>query len=178
MLYYTVSPGDTLSQIAQNHHVSLSSVESANKQIPDYNLIYVGEKILIPVGGSYDQWRPQTDSDVPSPSSQSQSSSSQSQASASQSSTDSNTPAPAAGSSDIPSWATCIVERESGGNPQAQNPSSSASGLFQDLSSTWDNYDGYSSAGQAPASVQIQFNQQLEQESGLSPWAADGCPGT
>lgn len=73
--------------------------------------------------------------------------------------------------------ASCIVERESGGNPTAQNPGSTASGLFQDLDSTWADYDGYARAMDAPASVQIEFNQKLA-SGGLSPWAADGCPGT
>lgn len=74
--------------------------------------------------------------------------------------------------------AACIVSRESGGNATAQNPYSSASGLFQDLSTTWNNYDGYPAAKDAPVSVQIQFNQRLAATAGLSPWAADGCPGT
>ncbi len=74
--------------------------------------------------------------------------------------------------------AACNVAAESGGNPTAQNPGSSASGLFQDLSTTWNNYDGYSEAKYAPVSVQIAFNQHLAATAGLSQWAADGCPGT
>lgn len=35
-------------------------------------------------------------------------------------------------------WALAIVDCESGGNPYAKNPRSSASGLFQQLASYWD----------------------------------------
>lgn len=35
-----------------------------------------------------------------------------------------------------------LVQRESSWNPQADNPNSSAFGLFQFLDSTWDNYGG------------------------------------
>ena len=37
--------------------------------------------------------------------------------------------------------ALCLMELESGGNPNAQNPSSGASGLFQVLPSWADNFD-------------------------------------
>jgi hypothetical protein len=83
-----------------------------------------------------------------------------------------------AGSSGIPGWAACIVPRESGGNPTIVNPQSGASGLFQDLPSTWNGFDGYPNAQSAPVSVQIQFNNHLEATAGMSQWAADGCPGT
>ncbi len=50
---------------------------------------------------------------------------------------------------------TCAILRcESGGNPTADNPRSSASGLWQILDSTWNGYGGYSRAKYAPASVQ------------------------
>jgi hypothetical protein len=86
----------------------------------------------------------------------------------------------------IPAWASCIVPRESGYPAKslaaaevAQNPSSTASGLFQDLDTTWAGYGGYVHAKDAPASVQIEFNQILSDYGrNLTPWAADGCPGT
>lgn len=37
--------------------------------------------------------------------------------------------------------ALCIMAHESGGNPNAKNPNSSASGLFQHLKSWWDYFD-------------------------------------
>ncbi len=47
-----------------------------------------------------------------------------------------------------------VLDRESGGDPLAENPYSSASGLWQFIDSTWANYGGYSHASYAPASVQ------------------------
>jgi hypothetical protein len=40
--------------------------------------------------------------------------------------------------------ALCIVKYESGGNPSAANPNSSAKGLFQVMASTWASYFGVS----------------------------------
>jgi hypothetical protein len=52
--------------------------------------------------------------------------------------------------------ASCIAKYESGGNPRAQNPSSTASGLFQFLDSTWRAVTGLAGrAMDAPVSVQI-----------------------
>ncbi len=53
---------------------------------------------------------------------------------------------------DLPSC--CIVLRESGGDYNAQNPGSSASGKYQFLDSTWAGYGGYARAVYAPPAVQ------------------------
>ncbi|MBS2027943.1 MAG: LysM peptidoglycan-binding domain-containing protein, partial [Deltaproteobacteria bacterium] len=53
---YTVKKGDTLSSIAARYHVSLASLEGANKQIKNPNSIYVGEHINIP--GQKDSFSP------------------------------------------------------------------------------------------------------------------------
>lgn len=50
-----------------------------------------------------------------------------------------------------PCW---VMQRESGGSLTAKNPSSSASGKWQFLDSTWAGYGGYAQAWQAPESVQ------------------------
>lgn len=54
-----------------------------------------------------------------------------------------------------------VLARESGGNPTAQNPHSTASGLWQVLDSTWRGYAGYAKARLAPADVQNNFARQL-----------------
>lgn len=45
---YTVQPGDTLSSIAQQFGVTLATLEAANPQITDPDLIYPGQVITIP----------------------------------------------------------------------------------------------------------------------------------
>jgi hypothetical protein len=52
--------------------------------------------------------------------------------------------------------ASCIAKYESGGNPRAQNPHSSASGLFQFIDGTWNHFGGYARAMYAPVSIQLQ----------------------
>src|SRR5690606_11154838 len=63
---------------------------------------------------------------------------------------------------DVPSSGRCggdlppcyVMMRESGGSLTAQNPSSTASGKWQFLDSTWAGFGGYASAYLAPESVQ------------------------
>lgn len=69
---------------------------------------------------------------------------------------------------------TCrVLACESGGNPTADNPNSSASGLWQFLDSTWAGYGGYDRAKYAPASVQNELAAAIwNGGSGQSHWAA------
>jgi hypothetical protein len=50
-----------------------------------------------------------------------------------------------------PCW---VLRRESHGDPKAENPHSSASGLWQIVDGTWAHFAGYSHASLAPPSVQ------------------------
>lgn len=70
-----------------------------------------------------------------------------------------------------------VLRRESGGNPTARNPSSSACGLWQFISSTWDGFGGYASACDAPAEVQNEKARLLwAGGAGCGHWApTDGC---
>jgi LysM repeat protein len=49
---YQVKSGDSLSSIAETHNISLSALEMANQQITNPDLIYPGESINIPSGGT------------------------------------------------------------------------------------------------------------------------------
>ena len=64
---------------------------------------------------------------------------------------------------------------ESSNNYKAQNPTSTASGAYQFLDTTWQGLSaakGYSKAKYAPASVQDAAALELYNQAGTSPWAA------
>ena len=69
----------------------------------------------------------------------------------------------------------CIIQRESGGNPHAVNPSSGAGGLFQFMPSTWASLGYYGAPQNASVATQYGAFQKLYAEMGTSPWAGDGC---
>lgn len=54
-----------------------------------------------------------------------------------------------------------VMMRESGGSITAQNPTSTASGKWQVLDSTWQGFGGYAKARYAPESVQDDFARRL-----------------
>ena len=70
----------------------------------------------------------------------------------------------------------CVMNRESGGDIHAQNPNSTASGKWQFINSTWNNYMGYPTAASAPEWVQDQKAAELYAGgAGASHWAGHGC---
>lgn len=65
-----------------------------------------------------------------------------------------------------------VMWRESGGNPLAENPISTASGKWQFLDTTWNGYGGYSHASHAPVQVQDAKARELwAGGAGASHWA-------
>lgn len=150
IIHYTVQAGNTLSGIAARFGTTYQ-VLAADNHIANPNLIFVGESVYIPSGSSQglSQQSPSPITPAASPSSL----------------------PPATGS-----FQSCVISRESGGNPKAVNPSSGAGGLYQFLPSTWVSL-GYSGSPQdASVAVQNQAFQKLYAEDGTSPWApSDGC---
>lgn len=77
----------------------------------------------------------------------------------------------------------CVRNRESGGNYSAENPTSTASGAYQFLDSSWRNlsaragYGGYGGhAAYAPAWVQDAVAVWTVENIGRSPWASTSKP--
>lgn len=73
------------------------------------------------------------------------------------------------------SYQSCVIARESGGNPRAVNPVSGAGGLYQFIPSTWHSL-GYGGLPEnASVAVQTQAFERLYAEVGRSAWSSDGC---
>ncbi|MGI8817326.1 MAG: transglycosylase family protein [Pseudonocardia sp.] len=86
----------------------------------------------------------------------------------------SSAPAAAAEAAPTVDWGP-ITSCESGGNPQATNASSTASGLYQFLDSSWAAYGGSRYAHRAKDATpaqQTEIANTAYQRSGLSPWKA------
>ena len=65
-----------------------------------------------------------------------------------------------------------IVQRESGGDYTAENPTSTASGKYQFLDGTWNGYGGYQHASDAPPAVQdAKACEVWDNGNGASHWA-------
>lgn len=80
------------------------------------------------------------------------------------------------------SFLRCVIAHESRGNPNAENPTSTASGLFQFIDGTWQHYARnvpaarrYSHAADAPAAVQWQVALLAVKWRGHGNWAGTGC---
>jgi hypothetical protein len=90
-------------------------------------------------------------------------------------------PAPAqssgtVGTGGMSAFQACVIQRESGGNPAAVNPSSGAGGLYQFLPSTWAALGHSGLPENASVAEQNQAFQQEFAQSGTAAWAPyDGC---
>jgi nucleoid-associated protein YgaU len=74
------------------------------------------------------------------------------------------------------SFQSCVIQRESSGNPTAVNPSSGAGGLYGFLPSTWHALGFSGLPENAPVAVQNAAFAKEYAQSGTSAWAPyDGC---
>lgn len=170
-----VHPGDTLSGIASSNGVSLSSIERANPQLTNPDLIYAGQKINLPggsgstVGGSPNHHRHHQPAAVPPPS--------HAAGTGSASSGD---------LADVPgvprAFAQCVAFRESGNNPQSVNAVPGfigmGGGAYGIMDYIWQGAD-LNKSGQpydAPLSEQKAAFSTLYAKYGSQPWTpSDGC---
>lgn len=153
---YTVQPGDTLSEIAASHGVSLASLEAANPQIANPDLIYAGDAVSLPGEPPAD-----TASSAPDP-------------------------VPGGGDlADVPgvprAFAACVAFRESSDNPRAVNSipgfTGNGGGAYGFLASTWHSLGYGGQPYDAPVWQQKQAFSRLYAQAGKQPWSpSDGCP--
>lgn len=171
---YTVQRGDTLSELnpVAWRHICIVNVALGN--IHDCNMIKVGQRIDRDVSAlerlAIDQWfaglppppvevappvrqvAPPSQAPAPDPGP----SAADRWYAAASAAPPAPSPAPQASGGASNGWSIpeSIVMCESGGNYQAENPSTSASGAYQITDETWGGYGGYSHASDAPPSVQ------------------------
>jgi LysM repeat protein len=185
---YTVAPGDTLSRVSARFcHTPADYLSLAGASgITNPDMIFPGQKIKLdchaaPIAapapsrpaGRHAGTRSDSDSRPPSAPARHRAPGRHARAHTSGSSGGFSTAGMAA-------FESCVISRESGGNPRAVNPSSGAGGLFQFLPSTWAGLGfatGYPGGAQtAPVGVQEAAFAKLYAEAGTSPWRPyDGC---
>lgn len=142
----TVKSGDTVWGISQQYNSSVKAIESANN-LKDANVITVGQQLTIPSANSASPTQGSAHAAQATTTQQTQSYSSAASTQTSQAATTSST----ATSGSVAEQAAQLMEqktgvsastwlaisyRESRNNPTAQNPSSTAHGLYQSLYTT------------------------------------------
>jgi len=174
----TVQRGDSLSAISLHEYGTAAewpALWRANRwQIPDPSRIVPGERLIVPSGPRVSRWlvraaqaataaRPAAGAPV-------------SGASVADTVASANVRRPTPAGTTPGSFRSCVIRRESSGNPRAVNPSSGAGGLYGFLPSTWHGL-GFSGLPEnaSVAEQNYAFAKEYAQ-SGTSAWAPyDGC---
>lgn len=172
---YIVKKGDTLTRIAVKLYGQAPRRAEIwwinRKHISNPNLIFVGESLRTN-NVKPPQWMTRRFNEASAPS-----------VTASHTPTTTVSYTPVTAPAPIGSFESCVMQRESGGDPTAYNTSSGASGLFGMLLSFWDGIDGGyfghlypGGASTAPYGVQLSAFSDAYAEDGTAPWAPyDGC---
>ena len=180
----TVQRGDSLSAISLHEYGTAAKWPAlwwANRrQVPDPSMIVPGERLIVPSGPRVSRWlarEAQAATAAPRHAAAAAVARPASGASVSGGAEVADTVAPAAARRATPgSFRSCVIQRESSGNPRAVNPSSGAGGLYGFLPSTWHGL-GFSGLPEnaSVAEQNYAFAKEYAQ-SRTSAWAPyDGC---
>jgi LysM repeat protein len=180
----TVQRGDSLSAISLHEYGTAEQWPAlwwANRrQVPDPSMIVPGERLIVPSGLRVSRWLVRAAQAATAASRHAAAAAvgrPASGASVSGGAEVADTVAPAAARRATPgSFRSCVIQRESSGNPRAVNPSSGAGGLYGFLPSTWHGL-GFSGLPEnaSVAEQNYAFAKEYAQ-SGTSAWAPyDGC---
>jgi resuscitation-promoting factor RpfC len=179
-----VQRGDSLSAISLHEYGTAAEWPAlwwANRrQVPDPSMIVPGEQLIVPSRLRVSRWlvrAAQVATAAPRHAAAAAAARPASDASVSGGAEVADTVAPAAVRRASPgSFRSCVIQRESSGNPRAVNPSSGAGGLYGFLPSTWHGL-GFSGLPEnaSVAEQNYAFAKEYAQ-SGTSAWAPyDGC---
>jgi muramidase (phage lysozyme) len=181
----TVKSGDTLSSLYPDSWNYVCVVNVAEGRIPDCNTLVTGQELRTNISASeksaIDHWfanvkpvvveAPKYSKSSYTKSTRRHRSTQQAQTYTKPQATQPQQPVYSGGSSSC-GFPDYIVQRESGGNYKAENPTSTASGKYQFLDSTWNGYGGYTHASDAPPAVQdAKACQVWDNGNGSSHWA-------
>jgi resuscitation-promoting factor RpfC len=175
----TVRPGDSLSSISQREFGSAASWPAlwwANRHaVHNPSVIQAGERLVVPGSHKVKPWLTRAalaaipaavHAPVAAPAAPS----------ASPSAVTSAAPAQQASYSGSGGFQSCVIQRESGGDPSAVNASSGAGGLYGFLPSTWQSLGHSGLPENASVAEQNAAFAQEYAQSGGSAWSAyDGC---
>jgi hypothetical protein len=179
-----VQRGDSLSAISLHEYGTAAEWPAlwwANRrQVPDPSMIVPGEWLIVPSGPRASQWlvrEAQVADAAPRHARPVAVARPASGAPVSDGASVTDTVAPAAVRRAAPgSFQSCVIQRESSGNPRAVNPSSGAGGLYGFLPSTWHGLGFPGLPENAPVAEQNDAFAKEYAQSGTSAWAPyDSC---
>ena len=179
--HVTVHAGDTLSSISQREFGSAGSWPAlwwANRHsVHNPSVIQVGQRLQLPKSHKVKPWLASAAlAAVPAPAPVAVSAPAPAAPSASPASVPSAAPVQQASYSGSGGFQSCVIQRESGGNPSAVNASSGAGGLYGFLPSTWQSL-GFSGLPENASVAQqnAAFAKEYAQSGGAAWSAYDGC---